>query len=148
MAASAGDPSLLVQHLLSSHVGQVEEMKIQRHNLFHMYFILQGCRVLTIINRGSCKNLVRSDLVEKLGLTTQQHSYPYKLQWFNNSGKTKVTKSARISFFTGCYHDTADFDIVPMQSFSILLERPWKFDNDALHHGSTTTKFINRDLSK
>jgi len=28
------------------------------------------------------------------------------------SGKTKVTQSARISFFTGCYHNTADFDVV------------------------------------
>jgi hypothetical protein len=57
---------------------------------------------------------VSSDLVEKFGLTTRQHLYPHKLQWFNNNGKTKVTKSARISFFTGSYHDTADFDVVPM----------------------------------
>jgi hypothetical protein len=90
--------------------------------------------------------LVSSDLVEKLGLTTRQHSYPYKLQWFNNSGKTKVTKSARISFFTGCYHDTADFDVVPMQACSILLGRPWEFDNDALHHGRTNTyTFIHKN---
>jgi len=79
------------------------------------------------------------DLVEKLGLTPRQHSYPYKLQWFNNSGKTKVTKTAHISFFTGCYHDTIDFDVVPMQACSILLGSPWEFDNDALHHGKTNT---------
>jgi hypothetical protein len=123
-------------------VGHEEEMKIQRHNLFHMYFIVQGCRVLTIIDSGSCNNLVSSDLVEKFGLTTRQHSYPYKLQWFNINGKTKVTKSARISFFTGSYHDTADFDVVPMQACSILLGRPWEFDNDALYHGRTNTYTI------
>jgi hypothetical protein len=114
VAATADYPSLFVQRVLSTHVGHEEEMTIQRHNLFHMYFIMQGCRVLTIIDSGSCNNLVSSDLVVKLGLTTRQHSYPYKLQWFNNSGKTKVTKSARISFFTGSYHDTVDFDVVPM----------------------------------
>ena len=103
VAAAADYPSLLVQRVLSTRVGhEEEEMKIQRHNLFHMYLIVQGCRVLTIIDSGSCNNLVSSDLVEKLGLTTRQHSYPYKLQWFNNNGMTKVTKSARISFFTGC----------------------------------------------
>jgi hypothetical protein len=85
---------------------------------------------------------VSSDLVEKLGLTTRQHSYLYKLQWFNNSGKTKVTKSAHISFVTSSYHDTADFDVVPMQACSILLGRPWEFDNDALHHGRTNTYTI------
>jgi hypothetical protein len=99
VAAAVDYPSLLVQRVLSTRVGHKEEMTIQRNNLFHMYFIVQGCRVLTIIDSGSCNNLVSSDLVEKLGLTTRQYSYPYKLQWFNNSGKTKVTKSARISFF-------------------------------------------------
>ena len=109
---------------------------------------MQGCRVLTIIDSGSCNNLVSSDLVEKLGLTTRQHSYPYKLQWFNNSGKTKVTKSAHISFFTGCYRDTTDFDVVPMQACLVLLGRPWKFDNDALHHGRTNTyTFIHKNKS-
>jgi hypothetical protein len=68
--------------------------------------------------------LVSLDLVEKLGLTTWQQSYPYKLQWFNTNGKTKETKSARISFFTGSYHDTVDFDVVPMQACSILLGHP------------------------
>jgi len=116
MAASTGYPSLFVQRVLSSHIEDEEEMQIQCHNFFHINLIVQGCHVLTIIYSGSCNNLVSSDLVENLGLTTRQHSYPYKLQWFNNSGKTKVTKSVRISFFTDIYHDTADFDVVPMQA--------------------------------
>jgi hypothetical protein len=40
MAAAADYPSLLVQRVLSTHVGHEEEMMIQRHNLFHMYFIV------------------------------------------------------------------------------------------------------------
>jgi len=70
IAASAGYPSLLVQRVLSSRVVHEEDKQIQRHNLFHIYLIVQGCRVLTIIDSGSCNNLVSSDLVEKLGLTT------------------------------------------------------------------------------
>ena len=69
VAAAADYPSLLVQRVLSTRVGHEEEMKIQRHNLFHMYLIVQGCRVLTIIDCGSCNNLVSSDLVDKLVLT-------------------------------------------------------------------------------
>jgi len=52
MAASAGYRSLLVQRVLSSRVGQIEEMKIQCHNLFQMYLIVQGCCVLTVIDSG------------------------------------------------------------------------------------------------
>jgi len=59
-----------VQRVLSSRVGYEKEMQIQCHNLFHMYLIVQGCRVLMILDSGSCNNLVCLDLVEKLGLTT------------------------------------------------------------------------------
>jgi len=82
---------------------------------------------------------VSSDLVKKLGLTTRSIPHPYYLEWFNNCGKTKVTKSARIHFSVGSYRAFADFDVVPMQSSSLLLGRPWEFDTDATHHGRTNT---------
>jgi len=85
VAASAGYPSLLVQRVLSSHVGREEEMQIQRYNLFHIYLSVQGCHVLTIIDSRSCNNLVSLDLVEKVGLTTRQHLYRYKLLIFGNA---------------------------------------------------------------
>jgi len=80
VAASMGYPSHLVQRVLSSRVVHEEENQLQRNNLFHIYLIMQDCRVLTIIDSGSCNNLVSSGLVKKLGLTTRQYSYPYKLQ--------------------------------------------------------------------
>ena len=76
-----------------------------------------------------------SDLVKKLGLTTREHPHPYHIQWFNNSGKFKVTKTARVHFSIGSYHDFADFDVVTMDACSLLLGRPWEFDTDAIHHG-------------
>jgi len=72
-------------------------------------------------------------------LPTRSIPQPYYLEWFNTSGKTKVTKSARIHFSVGSYRDYADFDVVPMQSSSLLLGRPWEFDTDAAHHGRTNT---------
>ena len=54
VVASAGYPGLLVQRVLSSHVVHEEEKQIQHHNLFHIYLIVQCCRVLTIIDSGSC----------------------------------------------------------------------------------------------
>jgi hypothetical protein len=89
-----------------------------------MFLIVNDYRVCTIIDSGSCNNLVSSDLVKKLGFTTRAHPKPCHLKWFNNSGKTKVTPSARIHFFIGSYHDYADFDVVPMQACSLLLGRP------------------------
>ena len=141
LAATADLPSLLVQRVLSSKAKHEDEEKLQCKNLFHMFLKVKDCRVLTIIDSWSCSNLVSSDLVKKFGLATRSILHPYHLEWFNNSGKTKVTKSARIHFSIGSYHDYADFDVVPMQSTSLLLGRPWKFDNDVAHHGRTNTYF-------
>ena len=108
--------------MLSSKAEHEDEEKLQRKNLFHMFLIVKDCCVLNIIDSGSCSNLVSSDLVKKLDLTTRSIPHPYHLEWFNNCGKAKVTKSARIHFSIGSYHhDHADFDVVPMQSSSLLL---------------------------
>jgi len=124
LAATVDLPSLLVQRVLSSKAEHETEEKLQRKNLFHMFLIVKDCRVLNIIDSGSCSNLVSSDLVKKLGLTTHSIPHPYYLEWFHNCGKTKVTKSACIHFSVGSYHDNADFDVVLMQSSSLLLGRP------------------------
>jgi hypothetical protein len=71
----------------------------------------------------------------KIGLTTHLHTHPYYIQWLNNSGKAKVTHTTRVHFSIGTYHDYADCDVVPMQACSLLLDRPWEFDIDAIHYG-------------
>ena len=123
----------MVQRVLSAQVDTSE--KLQRHNLFQIFFVVKDCRVRTIIDGGSCNNLVSADFVAKIGLTTRLHTHPYYIKWLNNSGKAKVTHTARVHFSIGTYHDYADYDIVPMQACSLLLGRPWEFDTDAIHHG-------------
>ena len=76
-----------------------------------------------------------SDLVKKLGLTTQPRPHPYHIQWFNDSGKVKVTQTVQVHFSIGIYSDFADCDVVPMEACSLLLGRPWEYDNDARHLG-------------
>ena len=125
--------ALIVQRALSATASDDDNR--QRHNLFNMFLIVKDCRVHTIIDGGSCNNLVNVEVVKKLGLTTREHPHPYHIQWFNNSGKFKVTKTARVHFSIGSYHDFADFDVVTMDACSLLLGRPWEFDTDAIHHG-------------
>jgi len=117
-AATANLRSIIVQRVLCT---QPELSQQQRHNLFQTFFAIQNRRARVIIDGGSCNNLVSSDLVKKFGLTTRSISHPYNLECFNNSGKAKLTKLARIHFSVGSYQDYANFDVVPMQSSSLLL---------------------------
>jgi hypothetical protein len=102
----------VVQQVLSAQVDTSE--KLQCHNLFQIFFVVKDCRVRTIIGGGSCNNLVSADFMAKIGLTTCFHTHPYYIQWLNNSGKAKVTHTARVHFSIGTYHDYADCDVVPM----------------------------------
>ena len=66
VAATKDLPSLLVQRVLISKAEHEDEEKIQRKNLFYMFLQVKDCRVLTIIDSGSCSNLVSSDLIKGL----------------------------------------------------------------------------------
>jgi hypothetical protein len=65
----------VVQWVLSAQVDTSE--KLQHHNLFQIFFIVKDCRVRTIIDGGSCNNLVSADFVAKIGLMTRLHTHPY-----------------------------------------------------------------------
>jgi hypothetical protein len=88
-----------------------------------------------IIDSGSCNNLVSTMLVEKLSLPTRKHPNPYHIQWLNDGGKIKITRSVRVPFSMGAYSDFVDCDVIPMEACSLLLGRPWQYDTDSLHHG-------------
>jgi hypothetical protein len=102
----------VVQRILSAQVDTSE--KLQRHNLFQIFFVVKDCRVRTIIDGGSCNNLVSADFMAKIDLMTCLHTHPYYIQWLNNSGKAKVTHTARVHFSIGTYHDYANCDVVSM----------------------------------
>jgi hypothetical protein len=123
----------VVQWVLSAQVDTSE--KLQRHNLFQIFFVVKDCHVRTIIDKGSCNNLVSVDFVAKIGLMTRLHTHPYYIQWLNNTGKAKVTHTAHAHFSISTYHDYADCDVVHMQACSLLLGHPWEFDIDAIHFG-------------
>ncbi|WVZ89884.1 hypothetical protein U9M48_036233 [Paspalum notatum var. saurae] len=85
--------SLVVQHVLSTQVAQPENN--QRHTLFHTKGVVQERSIRIIIDSGSCNNLVSTALVEKLSLPTRKHPNPYHIQWLNDGGKIRVTRSGQ-----------------------------------------------------
>jgi hypothetical protein len=122
-----------MQRVLSAHVDQSE--KLQRHNLFQIFFVIKDYNVHTILIGGSCNNLMSANFVTKIGLMTHAHTHPYYIQWLNNSGKAMVSHTTCAHFFIGTYSDYADCDVVPMQACSLLLGHPWEFDTSVLNHG-------------
>jgi hypothetical protein len=74
---TSGYTNIIVQRVLSTQIQQPE--RLQRHNLFQIFFIIKNRCARVIIDGGSCNNLVSSDLVTKLCLTTRPHPHPYHI---------------------------------------------------------------------
>ena len=125
--------SLVVQRVLSTQVALPE--KNQRHTLFHTKGVVHERSIRIIIDSGSCNNLASTVLVEKLSLSTRKHPNPYHIQWLNDGGKIKITRSVRVPFSIGTYSDFVDCDVIPMEACSLLLGRPWQYDTNSVHHG-------------
>jgi hypothetical protein len=56
MTAAAGYKSIVVQRMLNTKLKHEPE-KLQHHNLFHMFLIVNDSHVHTIIDSGSYNNL-------------------------------------------------------------------------------------------
>ena len=80
------------------------------------------------------------EAVQKLDLTTENHPRPYKLAWLKKGGEVVVSKRALVAFSIGMkYKDTVWCDVIAMDTFHLLLGRPWQYDREVSHNGRTNT---------
>ena len=73
----------------------------------------------------SFANVISSDLVNALSLSTQRLPTPHYMQWTNQSGTLKITHKARVKFSIGTYTDIVDCDVAPLSACHLLLGQPW-----------------------
>ena len=119
-----------------------------RNNIFQSTCTIEGKVCKFMIDTGSCENIISSEAVEKLGITTEQHPKPYKLAWLRKGGELIVSKRAIIPFSIGSkYKDSVCCDVVAMDACHLFLGRPWQFDRIVIHNGRTTTyTFVFNDV--
>ncbi|XP_074278625.1 uncharacterized protein LOC141602220 [Silene latifolia] len=109
----------------------------QRNQMFHTKCRVNDKWCSLIIDGGSCTNAASTEMVSKLGLVTTKHPHPYALHWLDDGSSVKVTKQARVGLVMGSYVDEVLCDVIPMDACHILLGRPWQYDRDELHRGSS-----------
>ena len=91
--------------------------------------MVQGKTCLTVIDTGSCANVVSTGLVAKLGLQVEQHPKPYALHWISHQGAVHVHKQVRLPISCGNYTDEVVCDVVLMDATHLILGRPWQYDH-------------------
>ncbi|XP_047949094.1 uncharacterized protein LOC125194922 [Salvia hispanica] len=135
-----GSKTLVMLRILNVQP-DLEEHKEQRCNIFHMNYKVRTKTCLVIIDGCSCANVVREQVVAKLGLKVDKHPNPYKLQWLGESGELKVKAQCLVLLKNGVFEDEVMCDIIPMTACHMLLGRPWEFDRRVYKNGFTNEYF-------
>ncbi|GJT71687.1 putative nucleotidyltransferase, ribonuclease H [Tanacetum coccineum] len=93
-----------------------------KHNIFQSTCTISGKVCTFICDSGSCDNLIAAEAVQKLGLKTENHPKPYKLQWLKKGGEVTVSKRVYVPFSVGnTYKDNVWCDVVPIDACHLLL---------------------------
>ena len=56
---------------------------------------------------------------------------PYAIGWIKEVCGIQVNERCKVSFSVGKYNREVYCDVVDMDAFHILFERPWQYDVDA-----------------
>jgi len=140
----ADEGELLVCRNLS--IQREEDNEWLHHNIFHTRCSSHGKVCDVIIDGGSFENVVSSNLVEKLQLKIEDHPQLYKLSSLDKKKEVKVSKCCLVQFSIGeKYKDEIMCDIVPMDTWHLLLGRPWQYDRRTLHDGYKNTYTFVKD---
>jgi len=112
---------LVLQRALSTQKSEKDE---QRENIFHSRYTKQDKVCSSVIDGGSCANVVSLSMIEKLNLLTSANPHPYNIQWLNQSKGLQVNFRCLVSFSIGKnYHDELWFDVIPMNAWATLVIR-------------------------
>lgn len=120
----------------------------QRKSLFKTTYRSHGkiCRV--IVDSGSTEDVVSIEMVDNLDLKRVPHTTPYKMSWLNKGQQIVVNEQKFVEFEIGEYKKKVLCDMMPMDSFHLLLGCPWKYDVKAIHDGEKNRYVITKQGKK
>jgi hypothetical protein len=72
-------------------------------------------------------------------LIIEPHPCLYYIQWPNSSGKFQVNNISKIHFSIGTYHDSAYFNVAPIETCALLFGKPWVYENNAPYNDIANT---------
>ena len=60
------------------------------------------------MDNGSEENFISEGLVNKLGISTTPHPYPYNIGWMKDGHELRITHQCRLTYFIKDLEDTIE----------------------------------------
>jgi hypothetical protein len=97
-------------------------------HLFHSQMWVKGNPLHFIVDSGSQKNLISTEVIKQLGLLTTPHPQPYNIGWLRQGRDLCVSQQCRLSYNIQPFKDEVLCDVSPLDVCDVLLGQPymWK----------------------
>jgi hypothetical protein len=101
--------------------------------LFYNKIHMKQRKVDFLFDLGSQSNLISSQLVENLGLETQDHMHPYPLGWVRQDVELKVRKECKFKYdINQNFVDEVFAYVVPLDICEVILGSPYFYVRDVI----------------
>jgi hypothetical protein len=89
--------------------------------LFDSQMWVKGTPLHFIVDSGSQKNLISTEVVKQLGLSTTPHPQPYNIGWLFQGQDLRVSQQCRFSYGIQPFKDEVLCDVAPLDFYDVLL---------------------------
>jgi len=101
--------------------------------LFHSQMWVKGTALHFIVDSGSQKNLISSEVVKRLKLPTTPHPQPYNIGWLSQGWDIRVSQQCRLPYSIKPFKDEVLCDVAPLEVCDVLLGQPYMWKRHAVY---------------
>ena len=101
-----------------------EESEEGEH-LFHSQMWVNGVPLHFIVDHGSQKNLISTEVIKQLNFLTTPHPQPYNIGWLSQGRDLHVNQQCCLPYAIKPFKDEVVCDIAPLEVSNVLLGQPY-----------------------
>jgi hypothetical protein len=97
------------------------EDPVEEERLFHSQMWVKGSLLRFIVDSGSQKNLISTEVMKQLGLLTTTHPQSYTIVWLHQGRDLLVSQQCHLPYNIKPFTDEVLCDIAPLDVCDVLL---------------------------
>ena len=94
---------------------------------------VKGTLLHFIVDNGSQKNLISTEVVKRLKLPTMPHPQPYNIGWLSQGRDLRVSQQCRLPYAIKPFKDEVLCDVAPLEVCDVLLGQPYMWKRHAVY---------------
>jgi hypothetical protein len=111
--------------------------------LFHSHMWVKGTSLQFIVDSGSQKNLISTEVFKRLALATTLHPQPYTIGWLCQGKDLCISQQCRLSYDIKPFKDEILCDVAPLKVCDVLLGQPYLWKPHVVYESRPHSVIIN-----